>query len=298
MSAIRQNRRARVTADRHHRPRMGRHPGAQHAAAALVAVAVLRHDRLGGRLLDRLSGVAAGVLVHAAACSTGTRASAVVSRSRRAARQQRGPMMAQARRGSLQEIESTTRAARLRPRAGRARFRRQLRAVPRRRRRRRQGLSQSQRRRLAVGRHARRRSSRRSATASAPATTPAIRARMPAFGRDGMLKPDEISAVADYVRSLSGLPTDAGRRSRARRKKIFADNCAVCHGAGRQGQSRSRRAESDRQDLALWLGQDRPSWRASWNGRGGVMPAWGGRLDDVTIKALAVYVHTFGGGEK
>ena len=33
-----------------------------------------------------------------------------------------------------------------------------------------------------------------------------------------------------------------------------------------------------------------------WNGRGGVMPAWGGKLDDVTIKALAVYVHTLGGG--
>src|SRR3954463_14226145 len=29
---------------------------------------------------------------------------------------------------------------------------------------------------------------------------------MPAFGRDGMLKHEEISQVADYVRSLSGLP--------------------------------------------------------------------------------------------
>jgi cytochrome c oxidase cbb3-type subunit 3 len=34
------------------------------------------------------------------------------------------------------------------------------------------------------------------------------------------------------------------------------------------------------------------------NGRGGIMPAWGGKLDDVTIKAPAVYVHTFGGGEQ
>ena len=33
------------------------------------------------------------------------------------------------------------------------------------------------------------------------------------------------------------------------------------------------------------------------NGRGGIMPAWAGRLDDTTIKALAVYVHSFGGGE-
>ena len=28
------------------------------------------------------------------------------------------------------------------------------------------------------------------------------------------------------------------------------------------------------------------------------MPAWDGRLNKSTIKALTVYVHTFGGGEK
>jgi cytochrome c oxidase cbb3-type subunit 3 len=33
------------------------------------------------------------------------------------------------------------------------------------------------------------------------------------------------------------------------------------------------------------------------NGRSGVMPAWVGRLDPATIKALAVYVHTLGGGK-
>jgi cytochrome c oxidase cbb3-type subunit 3 len=32
-------------------------------------------------------------------------------------------------------------------------------------------------------------------------------------------------------------------------------------------------------------------------GRGGVMPAWAGRLDAVTLKALAVYVHSLGGGQ-
>jgi cytochrome c oxidase cbb3-type subunit III len=29
-----------------------------------------------------------------------------------------------------------------------------------------------------------------------------------------------------------------------------------------------------------------------------MMPAWAGRLDETTIKALAVFVHTLGGGEK
>ena len=50
----------------------------------------------------------------------------------------------------------------------------------------------------------------------------------------------------------------------------------------------------------IWLfGSDEASIvEAISNWRGGVMPAWAGRLDDVTIKALAVYVHSLGGGEK
>ncbi len=34
------------------------------------------------------------------------------------------------------------------------------------------------------------------------------------------------------------------------------------------------------------------------NGRGAVMPAWSGRLSEPIIKALTVYVYSFGGGEK
>ena len=34
------------------------------------------------------------------------------------------------------------------------------------------------------------------------------------------------------------------------------------------------------------------------NAHAGVMPAWGHRLDPVTIKMLATYVHSLGGGEK
>jgi cytochrome c oxidase cbb3-type subunit III len=31
--------------------------------------------------------------------------------------------------------------------------------------------------------------------------------------------------------------------------------------------------------------------------RHGMMPAWSGRLSDTTIKELAVYVHSLGGGQ-
>ena len=33
------------------------------------------------------------------------------------------------------------------------------------------------------------------------------------------------------------------------------------------------------------------------NARNSVMPAWGVRLDPVTIKSLALYVHSLGGGQ-
>jgi cytochrome c oxidase cbb3-type subunit III len=119
---------------------------------------------------------------------------------------------------------------------------------------------------------------------------------MPAFGRDGMLKRPELEIVADYVRSLSGLPVDP-KTDLAAGKKIFAENCLLCHGPAAKGNR-----ELGAPDLtdAIWLyGSDKATIvEGLWNGRGGVMPAWAGRLDDTTIKALAVYVFSFGGGEK
>jgi len=118
---------------------------------------------------------------------------------------------------------------------------------------------------------------------------------MPAFGRDGMLKPDEISTVADYVRSLAGLPTTPGADLK-RGAKIFADNCAVCHGPQGKG-NREVGAPNLTDNIWLYAPDKQTIMEGIWGGRGGVMPAWGGKLDPVTIKALAVYVHTFGGGE-
>ncbi len=117
---------------------------------------------------------------------------------------------------------------------------------------------------------------------------------MPAFGRDGMLKPKEISDVADYVRSLSGLTQPAGVDLKAG-AKIFADNCASCH--GEKGQGNLELGAPNLTD-AIWLyGSDKDVIVDGLkNGRGGVMPAWAGRLDATTIKALTVYVHTLGGG--
>jgi cytochrome c oxidase cbb3-type subunit 3 len=121
-------------------------------------------------------------------------------------------------------------------------------------------------------------------------------AAMPAFGRDSMLKRAEIETVADYVRSLSGLPVEAGADLAAGRK-IFAENCVTCHGPAGKG---NRELGAPNLTDAIWLyGSDKATIvDGLWNGRGGVMPAWAGRLDDTTIKTLAVFVYTLGGGER
>ncbi len=119
---------------------------------------------------------------------------------------------------------------------------------------------------------------------------------MPAFGRDGMLKREEISHVADYVRSLSGLPPDKGADLNAG-AKVYADNCAACHGDKGQGmQDLGAPNLSDK----IWLfGSDKATIVEGLNnGRGGVMPTWHGRLDDTTIKALTLYVHSLGGDQR
>lgn len=119
---------------------------------------------------------------------------------------------------------------------------------------------------------------------------------MPAFGKDGILKSDEIVTVASYVRALAGLSTRAGT-DLAAGKKVFADNCAVCHGPEGKG---NRELGAPNLTDGIWLfGSDEATLiEVISNSRSGVMPAWAGRLDPMTIKALTFYVHSLGGGEK
>ncbi len=118
---------------------------------------------------------------------------------------------------------------------------------------------------------------------------------MLAFGKDGVLKPDEIVTVANYVRSLSGLPTRQGY-DKAKGEKIFAENCAACH--GEQGKGNQELGAPNLTDKIWLYGSDEATViETITNGRGGVMPAWATRLDTPTIKALAVYVHSLGGGK-
>src|SRR5271166_988717 len=118
---------------------------------------------------------------------------------------------------------------------------------------------------------------------------------MPAFGHDGILKADQISQVANYVRTLDRLEPENGVDVAAG-KKIFADNCAVCHGEEGKG---NLELGAPNLTTKVWLyGADlRDLVYTITNARNSVMPAWGLRLDPVTVKSLALYVHSLGGGQ-
>lgn len=117
---------------------------------------------------------------------------------------------------------------------------------------------------------------------------------MPRFGLDGLLDKKQIADTAEYVLSLSGLPHDA--EAAARGQSIFAENCAVCHGA--EGKGTPELGAPDLTDKIWLYGSERENViRSIETGRGGVMPGWADRLDEATIKKLAIYVHALGGGK-
>jgi cytochrome c oxidase cbb3-type subunit 3 len=118
--------------------------------------------------------------------------------------------------------------------------------------------------------------------------------QMPAFGRDSILPPNQIGDLVAFVRTISHqqAPDAAARRG----APLFAQNCAACHGATGTG---DRRVGAPNLTDPIWLyGGDAETLRTTIaNARAGVMPRWNSRLDPVTIRMLAAYVHSLGGGE-
>ena len=117
---------------------------------------------------------------------------------------------------------------------------------------------------------------------------------MPSFGRDGMLDSAQIDDLTELVLTLSGHEADAAAADRAR--PIFEMQCASCHGVTGTG---DRAQGAPNLTDAEWLyGDGREDiYNTIYNARNSHMPAWDSRLDDASIKALAVYVHSLGGGE-
>src|SRR6476661_356152 len=222
---------------------MGWHPRAEHAAPEMVAVAVLRHDPLGGGLLDRVSLLAARVLLH-----QGRVRLAVARRGGFGPRRAQGaawPDGGKAQVGIAAGDRVGSDTPRFRARAGSPGLRGELRALPRCGRRcpnlnddewiwggNLDEIAQTIRHGV------------RSGEADARQG-----AAMPAFGRDGILKRADVENVGDFVRSLAGAAPDP-KADLTAGKKVFLDNCAVCHGETGKGQ---RELGAPNLSDAIWL---------------------------------------------
>ena len=115
---------------------------------------------------------------------------------------------------------------------------------------------------------------------------------MPGFGE--ILEASQIKQVAAYVISLTKTASDHTLVEPG--KQVFIDNCASCHGEKAEG---NKEMGAPNLADAIWLKGDTEDAivRQVSAPRHGVMPAWAGRLSDTTIKELAVYVHSLGGGQ-
>jgi cytochrome c oxidase cbb3-type subunit III len=117
---------------------------------------------------------------------------------------------------------------------------------------------------------------------------------MPAFGADEILKPEQINDVSEYVLKLSGQAFEAEAATRG--ITVFAENCVACHGEAGEG-NRDFGGPRLTDPIALYAADKAAIVAQVSRPRHGVMPAWNTRLDEVTIKQLAIYVHSLGGGE-
>lgn len=117
---------------------------------------------------------------------------------------------------------------------------------------------------------------------------------MLAFGRDQVLDRQQISDVTQYVLAISNQEHDTAAAEKG--NIVFAENCVACHGEGGVG---NQELGAPNLTDAIWLyGGDQASITESiYQGRGGVMPAWIDRLDQVTVKQLTLFVHSLGGGQ-
>lgn len=113
--------------------------------------------------------------------------------------------------------------------------------------------------------------------------------QMPPF--EGVFSDQQVDGLVSHVLSLSGNgPTNE------QGAQLFADNCASCHGPTGDGdRTQGAPALSD----AIWLyGKSEASIRRQiLRPRHGVMPGWSDKLDPVTIRMLATFIHSRGGGE-
>src|SRR5574343_1799995 len=123
-----------------------------------------------------------------------------------------------------------------------------------------------------------------------------------AQGRMGMMPPhahlggDSIKDVANFVRSLSGLPNDSVRAAKG--KDAFASaGCLGCHGPEGKGMH-AVGAQNLTDKVWLYGSSEATIIETITNGRQNKMPAWKEFLGDAKVHLLAAYVVSLSQGAK
>jgi cytochrome c oxidase cbb3-type subunit 3 len=110
---------------------------------------------------------------------------------------------------------------------------------------------------------------------------------MPAWG--AALGPDGVVDVVAYVMSLSGTPAPSSWIEAG--KTRFTTMCAACHGVDARGTPQLG-APNLRDKIWLYGGDFASISQSVRDGRGGVMPAWSGRLADDEARAIVAWLAT------
>jgi cytochrome c oxidase cbb3-type subunit 3 len=115
------------------------------------------------------------------------------------------------------------------------------------------------------------------------------------------LTDEQVGQVVNYVLKMSGQTADEAKATAG--APLFVENCAACHGEDGKG---NRDMGAPNLTDAIWLygGDEATLTQTLVLGRGGVMPSWGyaaegtqARMTEDQIRAVAIYVHSLGGGE-
>ncbi len=122
----------------------------------------------------------------------------------------------------------------------------------------------------------------------------ALISEMPEFLVDEFLDKNQINDVANYVMKISSQNHD--QASAVRGAVVFEEECAACHAEDGSGEVE---LGAPALNNGIWLyGGDFDSVVETVSySRAGVMPAWGAILEPETIKQLAIYLHSLGGGQ-
>ncbi|MDX8388058.1 MAG: c-type cytochrome [Ghiorsea sp.] len=131
-------------------------------------------------------------------------------------------------------------------------------------------------------------------------------AEMPAKGGNDELTSSDVDALASFVTALSDGSAELNddgelvKGSFAGANALFQETCSACHSANAKGSNLNGDYDTGAANLTdgIWrFGGDMATVRNTIaNGRISQMPAFGERLDEISLKILTVRVHALGGG--